>query len=109
MSIPFSDNTEAANVAASVTAHGKRGLDVVITDLTWSYVGAGAAGGITIVGQTSGLKWAWDGLGQGYGAYTINADGLRFQTGEDVVVTLNPGGAGVVGKLNVGVDWRTPT
>lgn len=109
MSTPFSDTAEAANAAASVTVRGKHGLDIVITDFVWSYVGAGAVGGITVVGQSSGLHWGWDGLGTGFGAYTLNADGLRFQTGEDVIVTLNAGGAGVVGKLNVGVDWRAPS
>lgn len=108
MSTPFRDTAEAANTAASVTIHGKPGLDIVIYDLVWSYTGAGAAGGITIVGQTSGKGWGWDGLGAGYGAYTISADGIRFQTSEDVVVTLNAGGAGVTGKLNVGAQWRAP-
>jgi hypothetical protein len=104
----YSDSTEPVNTAATFTVTHKPGRSVSFHSLAFSYSAAPAAGRLTIVGTRSGKSWDLDVTASGVFAFLFSANGLMFEVGEDVTVTLAAAGAAVVGKVNANVDWVDP-
>jgi hypothetical protein len=97
--------TAAANAAVSLTIDGQPGSRVEVCLLAVSYSGAPAGGNLQLVGQSSGLKFDIDITAAGPTIINPSEYGMVFDDNEDVVLTLAPAGAGVIGKLNAGVRW----
>jgi len=97
--------TEAANTAVSVTVRGKIGQRVVLDALAWSYSAAPAGGRISAVGVTSSRGVSLDVTVAGADSLPLGRYGIPFDAGEDVLITLAPGGAAVVGSVSVVARW----
>jgi hypothetical protein len=92
--------TAAANTQVQITIPGVAGQTIRINHLSFSYSGAAAAGGVTIVVNAVTI-WQIDVAGADFQLPPLPPGGLLCQAGQNAVVTLAAGGAGVTGKLNV--------
>lgn len=106
MSAPLSSRNQGANAAAVVKVPHQAGFIPVISSIVVSYSGAPAGGNFTMLGGTSGKGIDFDIAAAGAFTVVTPPDGWEFDIGEDVTLTLAPGGAGVVGKVNCAVLYR---
>jgi len=93
----------AANTAAVVTYTGAAGSSHVIAGIAWSYDGA-PTGGNLLVEDDSDTVLSLDVTAAGPGFIPFSVP-KRATAGNDLVVTLAAGGAGVTGKVSVLAHW----
>ena len=95
----------AANTAAIVTYAGAAGLKHALTGIAWSYSGTPVSGSVTIEDGAGTPILQLDILHSGYGDIQFVRPIKSSAAHLAMVITLTPGGAGVIGKMNVINHW----
>lgn len=98
--VPAASGPSAANAAAVITLEERTGARIQLGSLSLSYSAAPAGGRVTIA-DTGGPRFDLDVVGAGPYDPTFPDDGITFEAGQPVTITLAPGGAAVIGKVNV--------
>lgn len=106
MSTPFSTGPAPANTNAVLTVKGQLGKSICLYHIIASYNAAPTGGRLQIVGSESGWQYDVDITAAGPTPSIGIGDGLEFQVGEDVVLTLAAAGAAVTGKINCAAKWK---
>lgn len=102
--IPLSSGPSGANAPAVVTIQRRSGARIQLGFCHVSYSAAPAGGRLTI-SDTDVPKVDLDLTTAGVQLFSMPGDGISFEAGQAVTVTLAAAGAAVVGKISLGYRY----